>query len=101
MMSVVIRPDLHMPFVLLLIALFLPRLVIALLWLFSDWFTVVPHWVIGILGFLLLPYTFLWYTAVEQWFAGEWGPLQIVVLILAVLADLGIPSGSRRRRSDA
>lgn len=77
-----------MPLLLLIFALFLPRVVIVLLWLLSSWFSVVPNAIIGIAGFLFLPYTLLWYSAVEHWFGGTWGPLQIVVLVIAVLADL-------------
>jgi hypothetical protein len=41
-----------------------------LLWLFSDWF----HGLFAsalwpVLGFVLLPTTLLWYTAVQHWFA--------------------------------
>lgn len=90
-----------MPILLLIIALFTPRLVIALVWFFSDWFAVVPHWIWGVLGFLFLPYTLLWYTAVEHWFGGTWGPLQIVALVIAVLMDIGFAGGTRRRPADA
>lgn len=87
----------HMPFLLLIFALFLPRVVIALLWLFSSWFSVGPGALLGILGFLFLPYTLLWYSAVQHWYAGEWGALQIVVLVLAVLADIGVFGFGRKR----
>lgn len=88
-----------MPFILLIIALFLPRVVIALLWFSTDWFTgIVPHWMLGILGFLFLPYTLLWFTAVQHWYGGAWGTFQVIVLILAVIADIGIPGRSRYRR---
>lgn len=91
-----------MPFVLALIALFVPRVVIALVWLLSDWLSVIPNALVGIIGFLIFPYTLLWYAAVEHWFAGAWGPLQIIVLVLAVLADVGVPGGSGyRRRKEA
>lgn len=88
-----------MPILFFLFALFLPRVVIALLWIFSSWFAPVQSIVIGLAGFLFLPYTLLWYTAVENWYNGTWGPLQIVVLVLAVLADLGIPGRQYKRAS--
>lgn len=97
MKSASTRQDRYMPFLLILFALFLPRLVIALLWFFSDWLAVVPHWALGIIGFLAFPYTLLWYAAVEQWFGGTWGPIQIIVLVIAVIADIGIPSRTRPR----
>lgn len=87
-----------MPIILLLFALFIPRVVIALTWMFSSWFSVVPGWIAGIIGFLFFPYTLLWYTAVEQWFGSSWGVLQYVILIVAVIADLGLVGGSRYKR---
>jgi len=89
-----------MPLLLLLFALFVPRVVIVLLWLFSTWFTGSIHWVLGVLGFVFLPYTLLWYTAVQHWYGGEWGVLQLVILVIAVLADLGLPGSTRYRRSE-
>jgi hypothetical protein len=90
-----------MPLLLVLIALFVPRIVIALLWFFTNWFTgVMPHWVLGVLGFMFLPYTLLWYSAVHHWFGGTWGPLQVIILVIAVLADLGVTGGTRYRRGE-
>lgn len=89
-----------MPFLLLIFALFIPRVVIALLWFFTSWFGGMQSIVLGILGFLFMPYTLLWYSAVLNWYASEWGPLQIIVLVFAVLADLGIP-GNQYKRSHA
>ena len=77
--------------ILVIISLIVPRLLIALLWLFSGWFNNVFEtraW--PILGFLFMPHTMLWYSAVQNWFGGKWEFLQILILILAVLMDLGI-----------
>lgn len=87
-----------MPLLAILIALFLPRVVIVLLWLFTQWFSAFPNTLLGILGFLFLPYTLLWYTAVQHWFGGTWGILQIIVLVIAVAADLGVTGGSQYRK---
>jgi hypothetical protein len=89
-----------MPLILLLLALFVPRVVIFLLWLFTSWFSgVFPNGLIGVLGFLILPYVTLWYSAVHHWFGGEWGPLQIIILIIALLFDIGPAGGSRWKQS--
>ena len=73
-----------------IVGLIAPRLAIAVLWLFTGWFsTVSDSIVITLLGFIFLPYSFLWYSAVIHWFGGEWGFLQIVVMVIAVLTDLG------------
>ena len=88
-----------MPIILALFALFIPRIIMVLLWLFTDWFQGVYATAIWpVLGFLFLPTTTLWYSAVENWFHGEWGILPIVVLVFCILLDAS-PSGYRRRRA--
>lgn len=80
----------HMPIVItLILALLGPRVAIALLWLFSNWFSTLALGVlVPILGFLFMPYTLLWYSVVLNLFAGAWGPLQLLGLILAIAFDL-------------
>ncbi len=78
-----------MPLFLGLIGLFAPRFVIIVLWLTSNWFVGIFEtrlW--PILGFLLLPATLLWYSAVTNWFQGEWNWWQVLILVLAVIGDL-------------
>jgi hypothetical protein len=86
-----------MPCLLVILALAVPRLVCVLLYVFTDWFagTVQPA-ILGILAFLFLPTTLLWYTAVIHWFHGVWGPWQIVGLVIAVLMDVGPLRRGRR-----
>ena len=73
----------------ILIGLLLPRVTIALLWLFSNWFTGSGSGiVIPLLGFLFLPYTLLWYSAVMRLYDGRWGLWQILFLVLAIIFDL-------------
>jgi hypothetical protein len=79
-----------MPLLLLLVVLFFPRLGILLLALFTNWFLTAGLGLLSlVLGFIFAPITLLWYTVVMNVFGGEWGILQIVVLILALLADFG------------
>jgi hypothetical protein len=81
-----------------LLAIATPRLVVALLWLFSHWFEgVFPSALWPILGFVFLPTTLLWYTAVQHWFAGQWTLWPIVGLVFALLIDLSPAKGRRRR----
>lgn len=87
-----------MPCLMVLLALAVPRVVIVLLWLFSNWFTGMfdtPLW--PVLGFVFLPTTLLWYSAVVNWYDGIWGALQIILLVIAVLIDTGLLYGSRRQ----
>ena len=87
-----------MPCLLALVALLVPRFVIAVLWLFSGWFQGVFAGLLWpLLGFFFAPVTLLWYSAVQNWYGGQWHPWQVAVLVLAVLIDLS-PGTSKRRR---
>jgi len=68
-----------------------------LLWLFTNWFEGVFNTALWpILGFIFLPLTLLWYTAVQHWFGGEWSAVPIIGMVIAVLVDLS-PARPRRR----
>lgn len=92
-----------MPCFIVLIALVTPRLGIALLWLFSHWFDGLFTTVLWpIVGFVFLPTTLLWYTAVQHWFVGQWaGFWPIAGLIVALLIDLSPTRGRYRPRERA
>lgn len=82
-----------------LIALITPRLVIILVWLFSNWFDRVYDTALWpILGFVFLPTTLLWYTAVQMWWGGDWSLFTIIGLVIALVIDTSPASGKRRRR---
>jgi hypothetical protein len=88
-----------MPCLVALIALITPRLAIVLLWFFSGWFRgMFDNLLWPILGFLFLPTTLLWYSAVQHWFGGEWSLWPIIGLVVALLIDLS-PAGSKRRKT--
>ncbi len=85
--------------VLVLLALIAPRLVIILLWLFTHWFRGLFDTALWpILGFLFLPTTFLWYTMVQHWFAGQWTLWPIVGLVIALMIDVSPARGRGRRK---
>lgn len=85
-----------MPCLVVLAALLVPRLTIAGLWLLTTWFRGVFDGLLWpVLGFLLAPFTLLWYSVVANWHGGEWGPWQLAGLAVAVLLDLS-PSRSKR-----
>lgn len=86
-----------MPCLLAILALATPRLLVALLWFFSRWFDgLFTTMLWPILGFIFLPTTLLWYTAVQRWFQGQWTLWPIVGLVIALMIDLS-PAGGRRR----
>jgi len=87
-----------MPCLFVVLALATPRLAIALLWFFTEWFEGLFDTVMWpILGFIFLPTTLLWYTAVQNWFGGEWTLWPIVGLVFSLLFDLSPAKGAERR----
>lgn len=86
-----------MPCLFSLLALATPRLVVLLLYFFSRWFDgMFTNILWPILGFIFLPTTLLWYTAVQHWFGGQWTLWPIVGLVVALLIDVS-PAGGRRK----
>ena len=83
---------------LIIFALFVPRLVAAYLYFFTSWFTgVFETQLWPILGFVLMPYSMLWYSAVMNWYGGEWDILQIGVMLIAIFFDLSSGKGSLKK----
>ena len=86
-----------MPCLLLVLALVTPRLVVALLWFFTRWFAGMfgsAAW--PLLGFIFLPTTLLWYSAVQHWFNGQWTLWPVVGLVVALVIDVSPARGHRR-----
>lgn len=82
-----------------LLAFFFPRLVVVLLYLFTHWFEGMFTSILWpILGFIFLPTTLLWYTAVQHWFGGQWTLWPIVGIVVALIIDVS-PAHTGRRRS--
>lgn len=74
-----------------IIGLIAPRITIALLWLFTQWFEGVfdtRAW--PILGFVFTPLTLLWYSVVEKLFDGTWMWWHMLIAFILLLADFGI-----------
>ncbi len=87
-----------MPCCIALIALLAPRLAIVLVVLFSDYIgTAYQSVIVPLLGFVFLPLTTLAYAwAIHS--RGSVEGFQLVIVVLAVLIDLGIVGGSARGR---
>ena len=87
-----------MPCLFAIFALATPRLVIAILWFFTNWFNGVFNSILWpILGFIFLPTTLLWYSAVQHWSGGQWTLWPIVGLVVALVIDVS-PARARRNR---
>lgn len=86
------------------LGLLLPRVALAVLWLLGKTDGVYHPWWLGLLGFLCLPYTTLaWFLL--HWYRGgvPTDAATIVILVVAVLTDMGAWRGSgrvRRTRSE-
>ncbi|HKK07635.1 MAG TPA: hypothetical protein VKA44_01985 [Gemmatimonadota bacterium] len=77
-------------------ALAFPRVLVAMLWFFSDWFVgVFPSVLWPVLGIIFLPTTLLWYTAVQHWFGGTWSLWPVVGLVVALVIDVSPARGRR------
>lgn len=82
--------------ILALVALAAPRVVVAVLYFFTTWFSgVFPSVLWPILGFVFLPTTLLWYTAVQHWFGGVWSFWPVAGIVVALLIDLSPAKGRR------
>lgn len=90
-----------MPCLAVLFALLTPRILILILWIFTGWFKGIFDTALWpVIGFIFLPTTLLWYTAVQNWWNGNWGLWQIVGLVIVLMIDLSPAGGKRRRRSN-
>jgi hypothetical protein len=79
-----------------LIAMISPRLALFLLWLFSDRLSLAfDHFWMGLLGFLVLPWTTLAWAVCSAPVRGVQG-FGWFIVIFAFLIDLGSYSGSAR-----
>ena len=87
-----------MPCLAAVLALMMPRFLIVILWIFTSWFRGMFDTMLWpLLGFFFLPTTLLWYSAVQQWFGGEWTLWPVVGVVIALMIDLS-PAGGRRRK---
>lgn len=83
-----------MPCLLALAGLFFPRLVLAILFLFTGYLSSAYQTVLWpVLGFLLMPFTTLAYAIAMNEMGGMSGG-GVVVVVLGVLLDLGSSGGA-------
>ena len=89
-----------MPCLVAVIALLFPRVLIVVLWFFTDWFNGVFNTLLWpVLGFIFLPVTMLWYSVVINQYAGQWSNVNIIIMVIAVVIDMGSwGSGYRSKR---
>ena len=83
---------------LILLALVGPRLVLFLLWLFTNYLgRAFDTFIVPFLGFLLLPWTTIAYAVAQNEFGGPSG-IGLLLIVLGLLADIGVIGGARQRQ---
>src|SRR4051812_26126776 len=89
-----------MPCLVVLLAFFFPRVVLVLLWLLNQPYlsAAFQNWIWPVLGFFFLPYTTLAYAWAWHASGGNISGAPLVVVIIAVLVDLGALGGGARAR---
>jgi hypothetical protein len=83
-------------------ALFVPRIVIFVLWLFTDYLAdAFTSWFWPTIGFFFLPTTTIAYAIAQNEFDG-FGGIGLVILLVGFAIDIGLlGNGARSRRSSA
>jgi hypothetical protein len=80
----------------ILFGFFLPRTILVVLWLFTNYLSAAfGTWVWPLIGFFLLPTTTLAYAVAQNRYGGVRG-LGLVLVILGVLLDVGMLGGGGR-----
>ena len=84
--------------VLALLAFLGPRLVIFLMWLFTNYLSrAFDAFLLPLLGFLFLPWTTIAWAIAQNEFGGVSG-VGLLLVALGVLADVGVLGGGARGR---
>ncbi len=84
--------------VLILLAFFTPRIVLFVLWLFTNYLSrAYDGFVLPFLGFLFLPATTLAYSIAQNELGGVSG-LGLVVVLVGLAIDIGLLGGGARQR---
>ena len=84
--------------VLILLAFFTPRIVLFILWLFTNYLSrAYDSFLLPFLGFLFLPATTLAYAIAQNEFGGVNG-LGLVAVLIGLAVDIGLLGGGARQR---
>jgi hypothetical protein len=81
---------------LVLIMLLGPRVLLIGVWLLTNWYIAFDSTLVALLGWVFLPYTSLAWMYTYFHNAGRIEGGYVVLLILAVLVDIGVFSGGHR-----
>jgi len=82
-----------------IIAIFMPRLALVLIYFFTNWFSLAFQTILWpLLGFLFMPYTTLIWMLAMIYNGHQMNGAWLIALVVAVLFDVGGQGGSARRR---
>lgn len=79
-----------------LVLFFGPRVALALIWLFTDWYAAFSSTLVALLGFLLLPWTSLAWMYTYFHNDGALSGGYVLLIVLGAIADLSAVSGHRQ-----
>ncbi len=82
---------------LIIFAVILPRITMLLIFLLTNWFSVFQTIIWPVLGFVFMPYTTLAYLFAMIYNHHQISNGWIVLLVVAIIVDLGGHRGSYRR----
>jgi len=87
--------------VFILLAFFTPRIVLFILWLFTNYLSrAYDGFVLPFLGFVFLPATTLAYAIAQNELGGVNG-IGLVVILIGLAVDVGLLGGGARQRRSA
>lgn len=78
-----------------LVLFFGPRVALALIWLFTDWYAAFSSVLVAVLGFVLLPWTSLAWMYTYFHNEGALSGGYVLLIVLGALADLSAFGGHR------
>ena len=86
-----------------LLALLFPRVILIVTWILNPAFinNAYSSWVLPVLGLIFLPMTTLAYALATTFEGGATNISGVIVIVLAVLYDLGAAGGGSRQKSTA
>jgi quinol-cytochrome oxidoreductase complex cytochrome b subunit len=83
----------------IILALISPRILLVVLWIFTEYVNqAFSHWIWPVLGLIFAPYLTL---ALTWAYLTEFGPLQIAAIVIGVCMDLASHGETERRRRRA
>ncbi len=89
-----------MPCLLVIIALLLPRVTLFFIYILTSWFSqAFDGWILPLLGFFFMPYTVLASMYIEIQHSGDYSGWNLVLMIIAVIVDLGIHKSGKDQGS--